>query len=164
MKKKSFGIWTKQLSVSHSFNHVCVLFHRRSVISTGLQKDLRDTSTSSWTPWLNTTCHSTSYESLKSQTPGWVQQTWAHDFGCAVFKTHSYNTLSLSLRMVSQGRSASFSSPIGQNKACQRQERALLISLAKSTKPRSSLDRMDRLLFTAGERQSERVCVCVCAW
>lgn len=67
----------------------CVWLHRRSVISTGLQRDLRATSTSSWTPWLNTTCRSTSYGSLKSQTPGWVDQTWLYDFSCAVSLNHT---------------------------------------------------------------------------
>lgn len=70
------------------------------------------------------------------------------------------------LRMASLGPFVSSSSLIGQNKGCQKLERALLTSLAKCIKPRNSSDRMDPSLCTAGKGNQWQLplCVCVCAY
>lgn len=62
----------------------------------------------------------------------------------------------LPLRMDNPEQSASSSLLTGPSKECQKLEKASLISSDKCTKQRSSLDRTDQSLYTAGEEECLR--------
>lgn len=68
----------------------------------------------------------------------------------SVTNTGCFTIPVLSPRTVSHELFVSSSSPTGQNKVCQNQEKVLSTSLGRYTRPRSSLARMAPSLSTAG--------------
>lgn len=144
-RHKVFGNWLGFLNRNS-------LRCRRNVTSTGPQSAPPGTSTLWWIPWQSTTCPSTSCESLKSPTPGWVT---CHNLWIVAKKnplcTEDHGTLLSTSRTASRERFVSSSSLTGQNKECQNPGRDSLISSAKCTKLKNSLARMGPLPFTAGK-------------
>lgn len=68
-RQKSKNSWW---DAPHVVTHGLSPFFRKSAISTGPPSAPHATSTLWWTPWLSTTCLSTSSGSSKLQMPGWV--------------------------------------------------------------------------------------------
>lgn len=82
---------------------------------------------------------------LPSVFPGTSKQHYKMKAGCSDF------TLFSTTRMGNQELSGNSSSLTGQSREYQKQAKALLTSLAKYIKLRSSLDRMGPSQYTAGE-------------
>lgn len=82
---------------------MCV--HRKSVISIGPPSVQLDISTSWWTRWLSTTCLSTSSESLKSQTLGWVQLCYLLKLYFMMIRFRRFSKYGYNLQAVSRNDS-----------------------------------------------------------